>query len=586
MSYAYLFKYIIIGDTGVGKSCLLLQFTDKRFRTDHDLTIGVEFGARLITIDHKQIKLQIWDTAGQESFRSITRPLASGLARRKAHRGGGSRRLSSQEPAADTAAAPPGRQRPAGLAEMRERPEFHSAEHTLGVWRAASSRERACVPQNMGDPEVSGKVVQFDGQPSVHMPDARHGYADRRLARPPPPCRGRLRLGRGLLGRNAAIYTYVDRARKLIGQSNVAQLATFANALARLEVRDEQMLTELARALRGKFRKCNTFQAANIANAFARLVFAERTVFLQLLPAYVTAHSRRFSVKDIAQVLNAYAKVQLRSTSVFSSLAGRCRAQVPRMDCHALSVVANAHARLLVRDQPLFEDMARQLQSCEHACSPQAISNLLHAYAKLTPGDAAPEMEGEGGDADAARWLGLVDSVFSCLLAQMARLHEGATAHGICVMAHAAAKVGQHRRQPRVPATLAELALGAGLEAFAPSQLSMLAVAFGEMWPLGGGGAAGDGEDRERFWEALASAARARGGELGAADAANCALAFAASGLPTDTVVQLALGRRCREEEPPPGVAAAMLAAHALSGLQDEVLLPSVAAHAPNILWQ
>jgi len=73
MSYAYLFKYIIIGDTGVGKSCLLLQFTDKRFRTDHDLTIGVEFGARLINIDQKQVKLQIWDTAGQESFRSITR---------------------------------------------------------------------------------------------------------------------------------------------------------------------------------------------------------------------------------------------------------------------------------------------------------------------------------------------------------------------------------------------------------------------------------------------------------------------------------------------------------------------------------
>lgn len=57
----------------MGKSCLLLQFTDKRFRTDHDLTIGVEFGARLVTIGGKQIKLQIWDTAGQESFRSITR---------------------------------------------------------------------------------------------------------------------------------------------------------------------------------------------------------------------------------------------------------------------------------------------------------------------------------------------------------------------------------------------------------------------------------------------------------------------------------------------------------------------------------
>ena len=73
MSYAYLFKYIIIGDTGVGKSCLLLQFTDKRFQPVHDLTIGVEFGARLVTIDNQQVKLQIWDTAGQESFRSITR---------------------------------------------------------------------------------------------------------------------------------------------------------------------------------------------------------------------------------------------------------------------------------------------------------------------------------------------------------------------------------------------------------------------------------------------------------------------------------------------------------------------------------
>lgn len=47
---------------GVGKSCLLLQFTDKRFRTQHDLTIGVEFGARPIEINNQVIKLQIWDT--------------------------------------------------------------------------------------------------------------------------------------------------------------------------------------------------------------------------------------------------------------------------------------------------------------------------------------------------------------------------------------------------------------------------------------------------------------------------------------------------------------------------------------------
>ena len=73
-------KYIIIGDTGVGKSCLLLQFTDKRFQPVHDLTIGVEFGARMVNIDQKQIKLQIWDTAGQEAFRSITRSYYRGAA--------------------------------------------------------------------------------------------------------------------------------------------------------------------------------------------------------------------------------------------------------------------------------------------------------------------------------------------------------------------------------------------------------------------------------------------------------------------------------------------------------------------------
>jgi len=78
------FKYIIVGDTAVGKSCLLLQFTDKRFQPVHDLTIGVEFGSRTISIDtkegSKQIKLQIWDTAGQEKFRSITRSYYRGTS--------------------------------------------------------------------------------------------------------------------------------------------------------------------------------------------------------------------------------------------------------------------------------------------------------------------------------------------------------------------------------------------------------------------------------------------------------------------------------------------------------------------------
>jgi len=80
LPYKYLFKYIIVGDTAVGKSCLLLQFTDKRFQPVHDLTIGVEFGSRTINIDDTQIKLQIWDTAGQEKFRSITRSYYRGAA--------------------------------------------------------------------------------------------------------------------------------------------------------------------------------------------------------------------------------------------------------------------------------------------------------------------------------------------------------------------------------------------------------------------------------------------------------------------------------------------------------------------------
>uniref|UniRef100_A0A7S4NVZ5 Ras-related protein Rab-2A n=1 Tax=Paramoeba aestuarina TaxID=180227 RepID=A0A7S4NVZ5_9EUKA len=78
--YECLFKYIIVGDTSTGKSCLLLQFTDRRFQPIHDLTIGVEFGSRTIEIDGNRVKLQIWDTAGQEKFRSITRSYYRGAA--------------------------------------------------------------------------------------------------------------------------------------------------------------------------------------------------------------------------------------------------------------------------------------------------------------------------------------------------------------------------------------------------------------------------------------------------------------------------------------------------------------------------
>lgn len=63
--YHYLFKFILIGDTGVGKSCLALQFIENKPRQTHDVTIGVEFGAKTIVVDDMNVKLQIWDTAGQ-----------------------------------------------------------------------------------------------------------------------------------------------------------------------------------------------------------------------------------------------------------------------------------------------------------------------------------------------------------------------------------------------------------------------------------------------------------------------------------------------------------------------------------------
>jgi Ras-related protein Rab-2A len=57
----------------VGKSCVVLQFIENKTRASHEVTIGVEFGAKNIKVSNKTIKLQIWDTAGQENFRSITR---------------------------------------------------------------------------------------------------------------------------------------------------------------------------------------------------------------------------------------------------------------------------------------------------------------------------------------------------------------------------------------------------------------------------------------------------------------------------------------------------------------------------------
>lgn len=69
----WVFKISIIGDTSVGKSCLLKRITDNEFKETYELTIGVEFGSILFNTEDKILKLQIWDTAGQENFKSITK---------------------------------------------------------------------------------------------------------------------------------------------------------------------------------------------------------------------------------------------------------------------------------------------------------------------------------------------------------------------------------------------------------------------------------------------------------------------------------------------------------------------------------
>ena len=72
MEYDYLFKILLIGDSGVGKTALLLRFTDRTFTESYISTIGVDFKIQTIQLDKKIIKLQCWDTAGQERFRTIT----------------------------------------------------------------------------------------------------------------------------------------------------------------------------------------------------------------------------------------------------------------------------------------------------------------------------------------------------------------------------------------------------------------------------------------------------------------------------------------------------------------------------------
>ncbi|KAI6103669.1 P-loop containing nucleoside triphosphate hydrolase protein [Pisolithus sp. B1] len=82
LTWHYVLKFIITGDAAVGKSSLLVRLTDQRFLSNPDPTLGVEFGSKLIEMpeEGKIIKLQCWDTAGTESFRSITRSYYRGAA--------------------------------------------------------------------------------------------------------------------------------------------------------------------------------------------------------------------------------------------------------------------------------------------------------------------------------------------------------------------------------------------------------------------------------------------------------------------------------------------------------------------------
>ena len=73
MSCKYVLRYIIIGDSSVGKSCILKRFTDNEFSNRYEVTVGVEFATKIALCNGVPIKFQIWDTAGQETFKSITR---------------------------------------------------------------------------------------------------------------------------------------------------------------------------------------------------------------------------------------------------------------------------------------------------------------------------------------------------------------------------------------------------------------------------------------------------------------------------------------------------------------------------------
>jgi small GTP-binding protein len=66
------FKILTIGESGVGKTCVLRRFVENKFLKNHLATIGIDFKTKTLNINNQEIKLKIWDTAGQERFRNIT----------------------------------------------------------------------------------------------------------------------------------------------------------------------------------------------------------------------------------------------------------------------------------------------------------------------------------------------------------------------------------------------------------------------------------------------------------------------------------------------------------------------------------
>lgn len=70
--YAQIVKTLVVGSSGVGKTCLLLRYTDRIYKESYSSTIGVDFKIKNVNVDGVPIKMQIWDTAGQERFRTIT----------------------------------------------------------------------------------------------------------------------------------------------------------------------------------------------------------------------------------------------------------------------------------------------------------------------------------------------------------------------------------------------------------------------------------------------------------------------------------------------------------------------------------